>query len=208
MEEFERVEQCYSKIYDDYSRCVKEADDYLRPSLPHSPKNSLKPSDGGPKLSPITSTKSKSSRSSRSSKLKEMKRNVELKKLMAEQALELAQYEAEMEKKKIDIEMQKEKAAKEMRFKVQLEEKQFDLLALEDGDSESNDENSVVKNEVDPSFPVEPQLAKQEQTANWIANCHQRDIKNEFAPYEGTNPPQAVLLSHHAPSDGTSKIQW
>ena len=46
--------------------------------------------------------------------------------------------------------MQKEKAVGKMRFKVQLEEKQFDLLALEDGDSESNDENSVVKNEVDP----------------------------------------------------------
>ena len=86
MEEFERVKQCYSKIYDDYSRCVKKGDDYLRPSLPHSNKNTLKPSDEGPKLSPITSTKSKSSRSSRSSKLKETKRNVELKKLMAEQA--------------------------------------------------------------------------------------------------------------------------
>lgn len=104
--EFERVEQCYSKIYDDYSQCVKAAEDHLQPKLRHSSKNSLKSSDEVPKLSPIPSTRSKSTSSSRSSKLKERKRNVELKKLIAEQALELAHYEAEMEKKKIDIEMQ------------------------------------------------------------------------------------------------------
>ena len=50
-------------------------------------------------------------------------------------------------RKKIDIEMQKQKIAKEIRFKVQLEEQQVDLLALEDYDSESNVENSVVRNE-------------------------------------------------------------
>ena len=50
-------------------------------------------------------------------------------------------------RKKIDIEMQKQKIGKEIRFKVQLEEKQVDLLALEDYDSESNVENSVVRNE-------------------------------------------------------------
>ena len=66
---------------------------------------------------------------------------------MAKQALEIAQYEAEMEKKKIDIEMQNQKIAKEIRIKVQLEEKEVDLLALEDYDSESNVENSVVRNE-------------------------------------------------------------
>ena len=38
----------------------------------------------------------------------------------------------------IDIEMQKEKIAREMIFKVQLEEKDVDLLALEDYDSASN----------------------------------------------------------------------
>ena len=59
-----------------------------------------------------------------------MKKNVELKKLMAKQALDLAQYEAEI--------------AREMRFKVQFEEKEVDLLALEDYDSPSNKENSVV----------------------------------------------------------------
>ena len=40
--------------------------------------------------------------------------------------------------------MQKEKIAREMIFKVQLEEKEVDLLALEDYDSPSNKENSVV----------------------------------------------------------------
>ena len=50
-------------------------------------------------------------------------------------------------RKKIDIEMQKQKIAMEIRFKVQLEEKEVDLLALEDYDSESNVENSVVRNE-------------------------------------------------------------
>ena len=50
-------------------------------------------------------------------------------------------------RKKIDIEMQKQKIDKEIRFKVQLEEKEVDLLALEDYDSESNVENSVVRNE-------------------------------------------------------------
>lgn len=43
--------------------------------------------------------------------------------------------------------MQKQKVAKEIRFKVQLEEKEVDLLALKDYDSESNEENSVVRNE-------------------------------------------------------------
>ena len=115
---------------DDYSRCVKTVEGYLRPSSPRSSRSSLKSSSGEPKLSLITSSKSKSSRSSRSSKLKEMKKNVELKKLMAKQALDLAQYDAEI--------------AREMRFKVQLEEKEVDLLALEDYDSPSNKENSVV----------------------------------------------------------------
>ena len=99
-EEFERVEQRYSKIYEDYSGRVKTVEDYLLSSSPHTSKISLKSSNREPKLSPITSTKSKSSRSSRSLKLKEMKKNVELKKLIAELAAELAQYEAEMEKKR------------------------------------------------------------------------------------------------------------
>ena len=50
---------------------------------------------------------------------------------MAKQALVIAQYEAEMEKKKINIEMQNQKIAKGIRIKVQLEEKEVDLLALE-----------------------------------------------------------------------------
>ena len=111
---------------DDYSRYVKTVEGYLRTSSPRSSRSSLKSSSGEPKLSLITSSKSKSSRSSRSSKLKEMKKNVELKKLMAKQTLD----EAEI--------------AREMRFKVQLEEKEVDLLALEDYDSPSNKENSVV----------------------------------------------------------------
>ena len=129
-----------------------------------------------------------------------MKRNVELKKLMANQALELAQYEAEMEKRKIDIEMQKEKIASEMKFKVQLEEKEVDLLALEDHDSASNEDNSVVKNECDPRHSLQPQLPKQERKANWVANCRQETKPLnpkavEFAPqFLGTNSTQAVLL--------------
>ena len=199
VEEFERVEQRYSKIYDDYSRCVKTVEDSLRPSSPRSSRSSLKSSEVEPKLSPITSSKSKSSRSSSSSNLKELKRNVELKKLMAKQALELAHYEAEMEKRKIDIEMQKEKIAREMRFQVQLEEKEVDLLALEDYDSASNEKNSVVKNECDPRLPLEPQLPKQERTANWVANCQQETKPLnpkavEFAPQLGMNSTQAVLL--------------
>ena len=62
-----------------------------------------------------------------------------------------------MQKKKIDIEMQKEKMAREIRFKAQLAEKEYDFLSLEDGDSASNEENSVVKNEVDHTCPLEPQ---------------------------------------------------
>ena len=42
VEEFKRVEQRYSKIYDDYSRCVKTVEDYLRSCSPHSSKTSLK----------------------------------------------------------------------------------------------------------------------------------------------------------------------
>ena len=130
-----------------------------------------------------------------------MKRNEELKKFVAEQAVELAQYEAEMEKKKIDIEMQKEKMSRGIRFKVQLEEKECELLSLEDGDSASHEENSVVKIEGDHTCPLEPRLPKQEQTANWIANCHketnQRPLNPraaEFAPCSGANSTQAVLL--------------
>ena len=63
-------------------------------------------------------------------------------------------------RKKIDIEMQKQKIAKEIRFKVQLEEKEVDLLALEDYDSESNEENSVVNKEDEPRFSLEPHLPK------------------------------------------------
>ena len=130
-----------------------------------------------------------------------MKKNVELKKLIAEQAAELAQYEAEMEKKKIDIQMQKAKMAREIRFKAQLAEKEYDLLSLEDGDSASTGDNSVIKNEVDHKLPLEPQLPKQEQTANWIASCYKETTKRplnpkaaEFAPCSGTNSTQAILL--------------
>ena len=74
VEEFEGVEQRYSKMYDDCFRCGK---------TPHSSKTSLKSSNREPKLSPITSTKSESSRSSRFLKRKELKKNVELEKLMS-----------------------------------------------------------------------------------------------------------------------------
>ena len=57
---------------------------------------------------------------------------------------------------KIDIEMQKAKMSTEIRFKAQLAEKEHDLLSLEDGDTASNEENSVVKNEVHHTFPLEP----------------------------------------------------
>ena len=42
--------------------------------------------------------------------------------------------------------MKNQKIAKEIRFKVQVEEKEVDLLALEDYDSESNEENSMKMN--------------------------------------------------------------
>ena len=87
VEEFERVKQRYSKIYDGYSRSVKTVEDYLRPSSPISSRSSLKSSNVEPKLIPITSSKSKLSKSSSSSKLKELKRNAEFKKLMAKRAL-------------------------------------------------------------------------------------------------------------------------
>ena len=73
-------------------------------------------------------------------------------------------------------------------------EKEYDLLSQEDGDSASSEGNSVVKNEVEHTFPLEPQLPKQEQTANWIANCHKETTKRplnpkaaEFAPSSGPN---------------------
>ena len=100
-------------------------------------------------------------------------------------------------KRKIDIEMQKAKMAREIQFKAQLAEKyekyEYDLLSLEDDDSASNEENCVVKNEVDHTFPLEVQLPKQEQTANWIASCHKGLLvvsypkAAEFAPCSGPN---------------------
>ena len=118
---------------------------------------------------------------------------------MAKQELELAQYETEMEKRKIDIEMQKEKIVREMRFKFQLEEKEVDLLALEDYENASNEDNSVVKNECDNRFFLEPQPPKPERAADWVANCQQEtkplNLKAvKFAPQLGTNSIQAVLL--------------
>ena len=59
VEEFERVEQRYSKIYDDYSPCVKTVDDYSRPSTPRTLRSSLKSSNMEPKLSSITSSQSR-----------------------------------------------------------------------------------------------------------------------------------------------------
>ena len=75
------------------------------------------------------------------------------------------------------------------------------MLSLEDVDSASTEENSVIKNEVDHTFPLEPQLPKQKQTANWIASCHKETTKSplnpkatEFAPCSGRNSTQAILL--------------
>ena len=83
-------------------------------------------------MPPITSTKSKSSKSSRFPKRKEMKKNVELEKIMSDRAVELAQYEAEMEKKKCILKWKRRK------WLAQLAEKEYDLLSLEDADSASN----------------------------------------------------------------------
>ena len=70
-----------------------------------------------------------------------------------------------------------------------------------DGDNASTEGNSVIKNEVDHTFPLESQLPKQEQTANWIASCHKETTKRplnpqaaEFAPCSGTNSTQVLLL--------------
>ena len=124
-----------------------------------------------PKLSTITSTGSSISRSSKSSRLKELKRSVELKRLKAQQALELANYEAEMEKKKIDIEMQKQKTAKEMVFKAQLEAREIALLVEEEGDAVSC--ALSLQNETDDKIEFEPPITRSQQTATWVARCHQ-----------------------------------
>ena len=118
---------------------------------------------------------------------------------MAKQALEIAKYQAEMEKKKIDIEMQKQKFSQELRFEVQLEEKVIDLLASEDYDSESNEDNLIVRSEDETRFSLEPHLPKQEQTAKWFVNCQQETKPlnpkaPEFIRYSGINSTQAVLL--------------
>ena len=86
-----------------------------------------------------------------------------------------------------------------MRFKVQLEEKEVDLLALEDYDSESNEENSVVRSDDEPRFSLEPHLPKQEQIADWVASCQQETKPlnpkaPEFILHSGTNSTQVVLL--------------
>jgi len=92
-----------------------------------------------------------------------------MKKLMAEQALELAKYEAQMEKKKIDIELQKQKVAKEMLFKAQLEAKQLDLLAKEEG--ETNSTVGSLQNERECGISLQPPLTKEERTTTWVASC-------------------------------------
>ena len=61
---------------------------------------------------------------------------------------------------------------REIRLKAPLAEKEYDLFSLWDGDIASDEENSVVKNEVDQTFPLEPQLPKQEQIVNyWMTIC-------------------------------------
>ena len=56
---FLNVEQRYSKIYDDYSPCVKTVEDYSRPSTSRTLRSSLKSSNMEPKLSSITSSQSR-----------------------------------------------------------------------------------------------------------------------------------------------------
>ena len=58
-----------------------------------------------------------------------------------------------MEKKKIDIELQKQKVAKEM-FKAQLEAKQLDLLAKEEG--ETNSTVGSLQNERECRISLQP----------------------------------------------------
>ena len=89
---------------------------------------------------------------------------------MAEQALELAKYEAEMEKNKIDIEVQKQNVAKEMLFRAQLEAKQFDVLAEEEG--ETNSTVGSLQNEIECGISLQPPLKKEERTTTWVANIH------------------------------------
>jgi len=94
---------------------------------------------------------------------------------MAEQGLELAKYEAEMEEKKIEIEVQKQKVAKEMLFKAQLKAKQFDLLAEEEGETDSV---GSLQNKIECGISLQPPLTKEERTTTWVANCHP-DIPKE-----------------------------
>jgi len=75
------------------------------------------------------------------------------------------------------------------------------LLSLEDANSASNEENSVVKNKVEYTLSLEHQLPKQEKTANWIASCHKETAErplnpeaSEFAPCKVTNSTQTILL--------------
>jgi len=89
---------------------------------------------------------------------------------MVEQALELAKYEAEMEKKKIAIELQKQKVAKEMLFKAQSEAKQLDLLAEEEG--ETNSTVGSLQNEIECGISLQPPLTKEERTTTWVASSH------------------------------------
>ena len=104
--------------------------------------------------------------------------------------------------------------AGQIRFKAQLVDKEYDLLSLEDGDSASNEDNSIVENEVDHTFPLEPHLPKQKQIANWFINCHKETTKRPltpkaaaFAPCLGTNSTQAVSVeTEHNSSSAFSKI--
>ena len=72
---------------------------------------------------------------------------------------------------------------REIRLKAPLAEKEYDLFSLRDGDIASDEENSVVRNEVDHTFPLEPQLPKPEQIVNyWITICQKADYQKALNP--------------------------
>ena len=73
-------------------------------------------------------SKSKSVPSSTQSKLKELKRDIEMRKLMLKQEQERAQYESEMDQQKIELEFKNKIKASDMKFKIEMAEKEAELL--------------------------------------------------------------------------------
>ena len=163
--EFDRVMERYLEASTEYRKCSYALEDRLLQL-----KNPTKP--------PKVKSKSKSESSSKQSKLKELKRDIEMRKLMLKQKQERAQHELEMKRQKIELEFKNKINACEMKFKIEMAEKEAELLeqyGSEVGSSHGLEDKSGV--------PPWPQMSGKEKIDRWSAGLDAKPLNPEAADF-------------------------